>query len=202
METLQEALAITFALVTSLPREINIIIGCILGATLLITILLSLFCDKKKEKCKKKHLKEIVEPSIGIIEDYSFNISNLIIDEHQKIDKIIANKTGIYLIFNYPKTKGKLTGDLNNEFLFIKKNKILNPLNEKNSYLKKLSINFNIPIEYLNLVIKYPKIKNIEIETNKIIKKEEDLIFNKEELIEESFLFDLSDRLYRVNRKK
>ena len=134
---------------------------------------------------------------IGKIEAPTININNLIIDGHQKIDKFIINKTGVYLIFEYSKTKGILKGNINDEFLFIKKEKILNPLNEKNSYIKKINERFNINEDWVKIIIKYPKIKRIDIESNQLIKKDEDLVFGDQEIINEDALYDFSDRFNR-----
>lgn len=201
MENLKEDLSSGFDLLTSLPSEVNVIIGYLLLGAFIITILLSFVCDKKaKKKINNKIDRDSFDHTFGEIEAPLININNLVIDKHQMVDKIIINKTGVYLIFEDNKKKGILTGDIKDEFLFIKKEKIINPLNIKSSYIKKVSEHLNLNEDWIKIIIKYPKIKKIEVETKLIIKEENEIDFESENLIEEQHLYDLAERFDRLKK--
>lgn len=214
LETIKEGFILVFKILMSFPKEFNIALGVIILSILTFVTFISFIFekdDKKKENKNKKNkdknknknnenTKVYKEPTINELPSFSFYENEIIIDENQKIDRLYGNKKGIYLIFEYKKLKGNLIGDKYDEFLFIKKNKILNPLNEKHSYIKRFSINYHIPEEYIKLVFIMPKIKEINVDNTLFFKSDNELeafIEKENDLIDEELLFNYSERFSR-----
>ena len=199
METLKEAMYIAYSIFMSFPKELNQILLAMIVIAFIVTIFISIKTNKKPKNKVKRNRKE---PEIGDLGSFFFTFSNVKIDQNQKIDKIFGYKSGIYLVFNYPKIKGVLTGDLEDEFIFMNKKKILNPINEKHSYIAKISKKFNIEEENIKIVIKTENVKSIELKNNnnKCIKTDENFDFGQGHSLTEEQLYSMSDILEKSNR--
>lgn len=210
LETIKDGFILVFKILMSFPKEFNIALGVTFLSILIFLTFISFVFEKdnkkkesknqKNEDKNKENTKIYKEPTINELPSFSFYENEIIIDENQKIDRLYGNKKGIYLIFEYKRCKGNLTGDKYDEFLFIKKNKILNPLNEKHSYIKRFSINYHIPEEYIKLVFIMPNIKEINVSNTLFFKSDDELeafVEKENDLIDEELLYNYSERLAR-----
>lgn len=195
MKIVETNLKLLNDIIINIPFEVKLMIFSFFILVIFYKIFWKTSSSKRKEIDKDLFFFNMDDIPLPTVE-----ITNFKIDNYQTIDKFIINEYGVYLMFEYPKTKGILSGDIDDEFLFIKKDKLLNPLNEKNSYIKKISKKYNLNKDLIKIIIIYPKIKNIKIETNVLVKNKEDYVFEGKKVYSPEEMYNLSERFDRIKR--
>lgn len=208
-----EVLSLIYNIGKTIPIEIWL---AFLALFVLITLLSFLFEKKEKPMEKQKDLKnknsiedniknsiEDETPTISNFEIQDYHYNNVKLDTEHSIDTLYFSKKGIFLIFNMDELKGEIKGELDNEFIYIGKKKIINPFIQKSCYVNKLNNILKEDINFFEIIFISKKIKNHE-DSNMFSNFDNFLINikNKNDAYNDEKLTEIADKLYYLEKRR